>query len=263
MKKKLVIVSIDGMRPDGFTQCGSPFAAEIMKKATYSLNGRTVFPSVTLPCHMSIFHSVPPERHGVTTNTYTPMVRPLNGLFEQVLYAGGVSAIFYGWDNIRDVARPGSVKYGEFINCFTKDHTDGILTDLCIKRMREDRPDLVFLYLVETDDKGGHDVGWMSETYLEYVKYALGCTERVYREFEDEYTFIITADHGGHDRGHGTDMPEDMAVPIFFMGEEFEQGLELPELSVLDIAPTAADVLGVMHAPEWEGKSIVKKETTK
>ena len=261
MKKKLIVVSIDGMRPDGFLKCGSPFADEIMKRSTYSLNGRTVFPSVTLPCHMSIFHSVPPERHGVTTNTYTPMVRPLNGLFEQVHNAGGVAAIFYGWDNIRDVARPGSVKYGEFINCFTKDHTDGILTDLCIKRMREDRPDLVFLYLVETDDKGGHDVGWMSETYLDYVKYALGCTERVYREFGGEYTFIITADHGGHDRGHGTDMPEDMTVPIFFMGKEFEEGLQLPELSVLDITPTAADVLGVMHAPEWEGRSFVKKET--
>ncbi len=82
--KKVVIVSIDGMRPDGFLECGSPFIREIMKKATYSLNGRTVFPSVTLPCHMSIFHSVPPERHGVTTNTYTAMVRPVNVLFAQV-----------------------------------------------------------------------------------------------------------------------------------------------------------------------------------
>ena len=38
----------------------------------------------------------------------------------------------------------------------------------------------------------------------------------------EEYTVIITADHGGHDRMHGTDMAEDMTIPMFFIGADFE-----------------------------------------
>ena len=40
-------------------------------------------PSVTLPCHMSLFHSVDPDRHGITTNGYVPQVRPIKGMFDQ------------------------------------------------------------------------------------------------------------------------------------------------------------------------------------
>ena len=83
-KRKVILISIDGMRPDGFLSCGEPFAEEMMRRAYYTLDGTTVMPSMTLPCHMSLFHSVTPQRHGINTNQYTPMVRPLDGLFEQL-----------------------------------------------------------------------------------------------------------------------------------------------------------------------------------
>ena len=69
MSEKVVLILVDGMRPDGMLKCGHPFVEELMKKSSYSLTAKTVFPSVTLPCHMSLFHSVDPDRHGVTTNT--------------------------------------------------------------------------------------------------------------------------------------------------------------------------------------------------
>ncbi len=50
-------------------------------------------PSVTLPCHMSIFHSMPPSRHGVTT--YTPPVRPVPRLVEVIHGAGQRTAFFH------------------------------------------------------------------------------------------------------------------------------------------------------------------------
>ena len=31
MKNKVILVSIDGMRPDGVMQCGNPFVEELMK----------------------------------------------------------------------------------------------------------------------------------------------------------------------------------------------------------------------------------------
>ena len=89
--------------------------------------------------------------------------------------------------------------------------------------------------------------------------HAISNVKRVAEIAGDEYTIIVTADHGGHDRAHGSEMPEDMTIPMFFMGNAFEAGKELTDVSILDIAPTIVDVMGVQPAREWEGKSLAKK----
>ena len=256
--EKVILISIDGMRPDGFETCGNPFTEEMKRLGAYTLEGRTVFPSVTLPCHMSMFHSVPPERHGITTNTYTPMVRPLNGLFEQIALMGGVSAMYYGWEPLRDVSRPASLKYAAYINAYTEESSDTSLTDLALARIESSKPDFVFLYMVETDEKGGHDHGWMTPEYLDVVSTAIGNVKRVLEACGDEYTVIVTADHGGHDRSHGSDMKEDMTIPMFFFGKRFTPGKVLENVSILDLAPTVADIMSIPKAPEWEGHSLAE-----
>jgi arylsulfatase A-like enzyme len=76
-------------------------------------------------------------------------------------------------------------------------------------------------------------------------------------KFGDEYSVIIMADHGGHDRAHGSTMPEDMVIPLFFYGKDFPQGKVIEEdISLLEIAPTIAKLLGVSAEPEWEGKAM-------
>lgn len=259
MKKKVVLISIDGMRPDGLMQCGNSFVEELMCRGSYTLAGSSVDPSVTLPCHMSIFHSIIPERHGVTTNTYTPMVRPVNGLFEQISNAGGRSAMYYGWEPLRDVSRPGSLKYARYIWAYSAENTDRLLTEAALQDIKKNAPDFVFLYMVETDEKGGHDNGWMSEPYLRCIHDAIDNVKKVIEEVGEEYTVIVTADHGGHDRLHGTNLPEDMTIPMFFVGPDFEPGKKLSGIGLLDIAPTIADIMGVPTAREWEGKSIAEK----
>lgn len=258
MNKKVILISIDGMRPDGFLACKNPYIETMMREGSYTLNGKTVFPSVTLPCHMSLFHSIPPERHGITTNLYMPPVRPVNGLFEQLRFMRKKSAFFYGWEPLRDVARPLSCVWTEFIHARSFDNTDTQLTDRAIAFIEREKPDFVFLYMVETDEKGGHDVAWMSDTYLDIIANAIENVKRVREKFGDEYTVIVTADHGGHDRCHGTNMPEDMTIPMFFFGDDFEGGKVLENITILDIAPTIADVMGVPGAPEWEGKSLLE-----
>jgi len=256
--EKVILISIDGMRPDGFLNCGNPFAQEMMKIASYTLNGSTVFPSVTLPCHTSLFHSVTPQRHGITTNLYIPFARPINGLFEQIANHGGVSAMYYGWEPLRDVSRPESLKFSAYINAYTEESSDTSLTDMALYRIEKSKPDFVFLYMVETDEKGGHDNGWMTPAYLERISIALDNVKRVYEACGDEYTIIVTADHGGHDRAHGTDLPEDMTIPMFYIGKRFEPGRQLEGISILDIAPTIADIMSVTPAREWEGRSLAK-----
>ena len=96
-------------------------------------------------------------RHGILSNTYAPMVRPLNGIFEQLKSAGKVCAMYYGWEPIRDISRPGSLTFASYIHSYSDDKTDALLTDSALSCMEKYEPDFVFLYMVETDEKGGHD----------------------------------------------------------------------------------------------------------
>jgi len=257
MENKVILISIDGMRPDGLMGCGNPYIQKLLSESSYTLSASTVFPSVTLPCHMSMFHSVTPERHGIITNDFVPQVRPINGIFEQVKAAKGVCSFYYGWEPLRNIANPASFRISRHLWAYLVESSDTRLTDQMLADTAEFEPDFVFLYMVETDEKGGHDNGWMTDAYLGRISTALDNVKRVIDAFGDKYTVIVTADHGGHDRCHGTDMAEDMTIPMFFVGKEFEAGRELEDVSILDIAPTVADVMGFDPAEEWEGKSLV------
>ena len=98
---KVLLILSDGMRPDGLD--AHPAAARLMREGSYTLRARTVMPSVTLPCHMSLFHSVDPGRHGILTNTYVPQVRPVTGC---LLYTSGRKRCFHAAASFRRIACP-------------------------------------------------------------------------------------------------------------------------------------------------------------
>ncbi len=259
MDKKVILISIDGMRPDGLKACGNPYLGELEKICSYTYDARSMFPSVTFPCHFSMTHSVTPQRHGILTNTYAPQVRPVTGIFEKISAAGGVSAMFYGWETIRDIASPGTLKFATYVNAYMQESGDTVLTGEAEKVIEEHKPDFVFLYMVETDEKGGHDNGWMSEEYLKRISIAMDNVKRMIEKFSQEYSVVIMADHGGHDRSHGTELPEDMTIPLFFYGPDFAPGEMIADASLLDIAATITAVMGIGSDPDWEGKSLVNR----
>ena len=52
-------------------------------------------------------------------------------------------------------------------------------------------------------------------------------------------------------------MPEDMTIPLFFYGKDFPKGEMIEDdISLLEIAPTIAKLLGISAEPEWEGKPV-------
>lgn len=256
MSEKVVLILVDGMRPDGMMNCGHPFVKELLAKSSYSLAARTVMPSVTLPCHMSLFHSVDPDRHGITTNTYTPQVRPIDGLYEQLHRAGKSTAMYYTWQELRDLARPNHVGLGTLINLHKYKDADNKITSAFLRDLPEYLPDFTFLYLGDTDETG-HKHGWLSEEYEKAIYNAFDCIERVWRALPSDYTMIVQADHGGHGRGHGSDMVEDMTIPVILCGKRFAPGKELDEVNIKDIAPTIVALLDAKPAEEWEGKSLL------
>jgi len=253
---KVLLILTDGMRPDAIAD--HPLARDMMAASSYSLSAQTVFPSVTLPCHMSLFHSVDPNRHGTTTNIHMPQVRPIDGLCEALKLKKKQCAFFYNWEPLRDLSRPGSLSYSYYCNGkqYGWEKTNAMVTENALSFIRDYSPDFAFVYLAWTDE-AGHASGWMSPEYMHAIDSSWQSIQTLRQAFSEEYTIIVTADHGGHDRHHGTDLPEDMTIPVLLQGEAFAPGKELENVSLKDIAPTIAKLLDAEAPEEWEGRSLV------
>lgn len=256
MDKKVILILVDGMRPDAVLNCGEPWVNDLIAGSLHTFSCRTVMPSVTLPCHMSLFHSVDPQRHGVTTNTWAPQVRPIEGLVERLDREGKKCGFFITWEELRDLARPDHLAICHTLNLHKNERTDIRATDSAIEWIGQEQPDFTFLYLGETDEVG-HAHGWMGPEYLASVANALRCVRRVREAFGDSYDIILTADHGGHDRTHGTEADEDMTTPVFLLGPDFPAGVIDRPVSIKDLAPTIVRLTGCTPAKEWEGTSVI------
>ncbi len=255
---KTLLIVVDGMRPDALVNI--PQAQSMMRKSSYTMTAQTVMPSVTLPCHVSLFHSVDPARHGTVDNTYVPQVRPIKGLCEVLMNDKKKSAFFYNWEELRDLTRPGSLSFSYFYSGKYSsggyEKANNKVTDAATDYLGENDTDFAFLYLGYPDE-AGHKYGWMSDEYMKAVQNSWENIERVVKALPEDYTVFVTADHGGHDRTHGTDMPEDMTIPMIVMGKDFVAGEELKDVTIKDVAPTVAKLLGVAPDEEWEGRSLV------
>lgn len=256
--KKVILILVDGMRPDGMMECGHPYAHRLLETGSYTLEAETVFPSVTLPCHMSLFHSVPPERHGILTNTYVPQVRPVRGLCEQLSAAKKKCSFFYNWEELRDLSRPSSLAYSFFVSgeLNTYEKANEMVTENALSYIKEEKPDFTFVYLGLVDH-AGHCYKWMGKEYMQACYQSLEEIQRLTEAFGKDYSIIITADHGGHDWMHGTTEKEDMLIPIVCLGPDFQAGRRLEQAGICDIAPTITELMGVEPAEDWKGKSLL------
>ena len=258
MPNKVLLLLADGMRPDALP-ANDPFVDAFLQGSAHTLNGRTVMPSVTLPCHMSLFHSVPPQRHGILTNTWVPQVRPVRGLVETLRAAGKRCGFFYDWEELRDLSRPGHLAQAFYLRGdeYSYEHTMTRVTQSVVACLGGDAPDFVFVYF-GLPDAVGHDTGFSGPAYETSVQRAWRHIQIIREALPADYGMAVTADHGGHERGHGTDCSEDMTIPIILHGAAF-LGIDAQRIktaSILDIAPTIARAMGVDADRDWEGESL-------
>lgn len=256
----IILVMIDGMRPDAILQAACPHIENVMSTGAFTLTARSVLPSITLPCHTSIFHSVPPERHGIVTNDWQPMARPLPGLAEVAKKHDKRCAFFYNWENLRDLSRPGHLEYSFFANTAEVrpplPEGDHIIAQAANHYIKTEHPDFSFVYL-GTVDVFGHIHGWMSDEYLQQLERADEALGLLLDNLAKDVTVLVQSDHGGHGRTHGTDAPEDMTIPWMIKGPHIQQGYKIEkELSLLDTAPTIAHLLNMPASPQWEGRCV-------
>ena len=183
------------------------------------------------------------------------MARPLPGLVEVARASEKRVAFFYNWEQLRDLARPGSIRYAYFRDSSYDPDGDDETVSQAAGFIREERPDFAFVY-IGTVDTAGHKYGWMSEGYLQQLEHIDTLLADFFAALPSEYTAIIHSDHGGHDRSHGTDLDEDMLIPWMAIGPNIKKGYKIQsEITLLDTAPTLAKIMGIDVHGEWEGRS--------
>ncbi len=124
---------------------------------------------------------------------------------------------------------------------------------------------LTFVHFREPDE-AGHKKGWMGPEYIEGVRHVdkaiAGIVETIEKNGGFEKTaLIVTADHGGLNRGHYRWMepnrPENVTIPWICVGPGVPAGLKIDRvIHTYDTAPTALAFIG-LGAPEGiDGKAV-------
>jgi predicted AlkP superfamily pyrophosphatase or phosphodiesterase len=252
----VILFMIDGLRPEAVTPAHCPTLTALQARGASTLNASSVMPSITLPCHMSIFHSVPPTRHGVTTNDWSPMARPLPGLADVARAAGRQCAFFYNWEPLRNVSRPGSLSFTYFKDNVLTPEGDQVIAETAARTLAAERPDFAFVYF-GTVDEAGHAHGWLSDGYFEQLGRVDKALQHVLESVPADSHVLLQSDHGGHERTHGTPSAEDMTIPWMVSGPGIRPNYTLSfPVSLLDTAPTLARLLDIAPHPHWEGRCV-------
>jgi arylsulfatase A-like enzyme len=97
----------------------------------------------------------------------------------------------------------------------------------------------------------------MSEIYLFEITQTDKAVGRILAALPPDTLVILTADHGGHDTGHGSNLPEDMTIPWIIVGPDVvvDHEIQSPVVTT-DTAATALYVLGLSLPPDADGQPV-------
>ncbi len=262
----VIIISIDGLRPDAIEQFRAPTLQRLMREGSYSRDAQTILPSTTLPSHTSMLTGVDVDVHGVTFNSdETGNVGPLQvpTVFSLAHAVGFRTAAFFGKSKLQHLHLPHTLDYVRSLEgriAWTGSAKRTV--DDVERHLATAGPNLVFVHLAETD-YAGHFFGWMGRSYARAVQHVDQAVELLIdhatvRFGPSQYTVIITADHGGHGRTHGTADPVDTTIPWIVWGEGVRAGATLGPVRTTDTAATALWLLGVTVPEAWSGRPVIE-----
>jgi predicted AlkP superfamily pyrophosphatase or phosphodiesterase len=262
MPTKILLIILDGCRPDALQQANIPRLDSLWQTGAYTWNARTVMPSVTLPCHNTMFRSVSPQKHGVgADNVFRQSAAAFPSITDVAKLGNKRTGMFYSWEQLRDLSAPGSLDISYCVNATYGDDNDTPVARVAAAYLAERQPDFCVLYLGDIDITG-HLHGWMSPEYIAAIETNDGAVGIVLDALEaagirNQYTILVQADHGGHDTDHGTDMPEDMTIPWIINGVGVKPGhiIESP-VNMADTPATIAHLLELERPAVWEGQPV-------
>ncbi|MGH7179384.1 MAG: ectonucleotide pyrophosphatase/phosphodiesterase [Tepidisphaeraceae bacterium] len=254
---RVIIISIDGGRPDLLLRGDTPRIHSLFENGSYTFWARTTPGAVTLPAHVSMLTGVAPEVHGIMWNAELPLSEAVYPnaptLFELAKRAGHSTAMIATKAKFRVLAKPATIDW-VFVPA-TGESDDEQAAASAKKVIREHRPDVMFVHLGAVDIVG-HAKGWGSPEQMQ----AVAATDRNVgaildalseQNLSDTTLVIVTADHGGAGRTHGPEDARSRTIPWIAFGPGVRRGFDLTRLGgdfnveTYDTFATACGVLGI------------------
>lgn len=268
---QVLLIGLDGISTEGLLAANTPNIDKLMKEGAWTYNTRNVIPSNTLPNWTSMLCGSGPERHGVTSNSWTTSNITLSSISkdEQGYYPSifkvlkeqrpeVLTAYYWNWEQLINSLNPiyldekNYLENDAFIPNFERAFE--------FMRTNRDKSWLTFLYDVHTDH-AGHNYKWMSSQYIttiEEADVAIGNLLTKLKEegmYDDMYIFFLT-DHGGIDYGHGGYTDNEMLIPFSVKGKGIKQGEIKDHYFTVNTASTIAHLFGVKQPQEWSGMVV-------
>jgi hypothetical protein len=265
--RRVMIISIDGLRPDLLLRADAPVMRKLMNDGSYTLWARTTAASTTLPSHVSMLTGVTPEVHAIMWNADLLLARPVYPavptLFEIAKRYGHTTALAAGKSKFEMVAKPGTINF-EYITRAEKCETPEV-TDHALTILHEHQPDVMFVHLPSVDNVG-HAKGWGSPEQMGAIAQSDACVGQILGALDelklaDQTLVILTSDHGGAGRTHGPDDPRSRTIPWIVRGPGIRRNFDLTRLPDLDVETydtfaTSCAVLGIPLERGITGKFI-------
>jgi len=206
---------------------------------------------------------LPPSVHGVFWKTSLSLKRrrvETPTVFSLLRSRGYATAAFFSKAKFSSLQQAGSLDYwqapGRWFGYWPASGTEQDIE----KYLRAEQPDFLFVHLADPDHAGHHS-GWMSAQYGEAIRVVDRAIAGVIISAEQafgagNFTLIVTADHGGHDRHHGTSAPEDMTIPWIAWGQGVRPGRLTDHVNTVDTASTILWLFGVPEPNNIAGHPV-------
>jgi len=266
----VIILGFDGWGAHSVAKANIPNIKRLMANGSYTLKKRSVSPSSSAVNWASMFMGAGPELHGYTEwNTKVPDIpsRVVNkdnifptifSIFREQCPKAEIGC-FYQWEGIKFVVDTLALNNNK--QFADNPQSSPILCDAAEKYIKEKQPNLALFYW-DNPDEVGHNKGWYSDDYYKMLEELDVYVGRIVKAVEEagilnNTVFIITSDHGGHDKGHGTKSILDMESPFIIYGKDIKKNHEIQaSMMQFDIASTIAYIFNLKQPQVWIGRPM-------
>jgi predicted AlkP superfamily pyrophosphatase or phosphodiesterase len=259
------IISFDGGKPAVMQQSEMPTLKAMLAEGAGTWKAQTVFPSITLIAHTSMLTGVSPSKHKIDWNDWIPAkgLVTVPTVFTLAKQKGLTTAMFVGKEKFKHLNVPGTLDAFEIPS-----YSARIVAEAAGIYILAKKPNLCFIHFADSDG-AGHKYGWgtpeQKQSFADEDAALLTVKEAIQKAgIASTSVILLSADHGGHDKTHGSRSPEDMTIPWIAWGATVKRGFTITApVTTFDTAATALWLLNVPIPKDWDGRPVISAFVTK
>ena len=269
--KHVILIGLDGWGAYSVLKAEMPNVKKLMKDGSYTLKKRSVLPSSSAINWASMFMGAGPELHGYTEwYSKTPELSSReinkNGIFPTVfslLHESDPKAeigCIYEWETIRCLVDTFALNYDKHVS--EAESNPAATAQYAADYIKKAHPNLLAV-IIDNPDHVGHAAGHDTPEYYTVLKELDNYVGEIVNAVKeagilDETVFIVTADHGGINKGHGGKTMQEMETAFIISGKNIKKGYEISDsMMQFDIASTIAYIFNLKQPQVWIGRPML------